>query len=442
MSAIPRRARVTVYSKSIIKLVSLRSQMSARFVPCIEHCDEANGLLLPAATTEERSNHSITHTGRLNPRITFCSRRRPPVEGKILVLKQFVKKYRSLFPLCVSVAQGYCNPELGYEVTAGELYMLILTRTMKWIVVADRCGKQKLIPMNSHVEYTFLYNPDGDLERAKRGYILPTVRDILDRRTRPYVIRATRGYEGDTEEDSVEQSEVLIVLKQKRRGFGDSSLSVYSVTLGMTKLLPSHCLGDFSTNPYATKLRITEILGHIDMSFPAKVCLFIVPEFDKEIDPCLLENPMDVLGLRSTKSVLANLVSSHDNALETYDPNNQPLEIPLYLPITVSVHSHKPADSDSHTARLVPLVFETPNLKTETLDTDLSERPYQFLNETYGKDSDTLYEVAGPRATYTTRNLSSEIIHGVRVLEKSLKVSFRRSTYAGWVSTKERNAFK
>ena len=402
-------------------------KMSARFESaCIELTPESSEPLLPAATTKAHFSRSITPTRCRVPALPFLFTTRRPVERKVLSLKRFIKAYSSLFPLCVSIEEGYCNSSLGCELSAGECYTLNFTTTTRSVVVSDGRGKQDTIPMNSHVEYTFLYNPEGNLERAKSGYILPTVRDILDgRRARPDVVCATRSYKGGNEAASVEESEVIVILKQKRRRSGSGILAVYSITFGMVKLLPSQCRGDFTTNPYATKLRITEILGHIEKRFPAKACLFLAPEFDSEVDRNLLDDTVDVLGLQCTNSVAASLSAHGDESL--IGLSSHWIEIPSNLPITVSLHCHKNSKSATKDR---PLVAETAcRRKSETLDhrephvvVDGPAYNYQPLIEAKDPDiADALYEVAGPSAT--TRSVSSDICLGVKAIEKSLQVS-------------------
>ena len=379
------------------------------FAEPIDVVEAKEPLLLMKTTKERGTRSSIRRTSRwIQPRISLRSRRSPPSEGKILSLKQFVKKYSSFFPLCVFVEQGYYDPEQHYEVSAGDRYTLKFISTTQSIMVKDRSGKLNMIPTNSHVECTFLYNPEGDLERAKLGYVYPTVRDILDRRTRPNVVIATRDYEGGSEEASVEQSEVLVVLNSNIRKWSrhsESSLSVYSVTLGMAKLLPTSCRGDFSTNPYSTKMGVAEILGHVGKSvcFPIKACLYITPEFEQEIEPHLIDEPLDVMGVRSTECVVATFIHDSESCSGASSSGSQLVELPLHISVTVSLHLHK----DSHCTRRRSRVLAKARGPV-----------YQSLVEPKA-DSAPLYEVLnGPNP-----NLNSEISTAVIILEKSLKVS-------------------
>ena len=372
---------------------------------------EDNEPLLPNETVKERAKVSIRRRW-LQP---LRSRRLPPSEGIILSLKQFAKKYSSFFPLCVFIEQGYYDPKLHYEVSAGDFYTLNFLSTTRSIVVKDRGGNLNVFPTNSHVECTFLYNPDGDLERAKRGYILPTVRDILERRARPDVVMATHDYEGGSEEASVKESEVL-VLTSKRTWSSANSLSVYSVTLGTPKLLASSCRGEFSTNPYSTKMRISDILGRVDKSFPVKACFYVAQEFEQEIEPSLVEEPLEVIGVRSTECVVAN-VSIHAPATESRPASSSPLvELPLHTSVIVSLHLHKDACCTRQRPRVVEKARDKSRGKSGAFHPPLAgERSaYQGLVETE-VGSEPLYEYPAPR------KLSSEISTAVTILEKSLK---------------------
>ena len=137
--------------------------------------------------------------------------------------------------------------------------------------------------------------------------------------------------------------------------------------------------------------------------FPIKACLYITPEFEQEIEPHLIDEPLDVMGVRSTECVVATFIHDSESCSGASSSGSQLVELPLHISVTVSLHLHK----DSHCTRRRSRVLAKARAPV-----------YQSLVEPKA-DSAPLYEVLnGPNP-----NLNSEISTAVIILEKSLKVS-------------------
>ena len=144
--------------------------------------------------------------------------------------------------------------------------------------VEDRHNKGDFyIPLNSTIQFSVAYNPNKDEEEAMRGFVYPSVKDILRLSPLPQIVCATKAVKPKSgqPDSTLHAEEVLYILeavkstssKNRRR------LKVYSFADRSEKLLEERCEGHFSTKPQHVKLSLARIMKHLHDPFPLEVVL-------------------------------------------------------------------------------------------------------------------------------------------------------------------------
>ena len=259
----------------------------------------------------------------------------PPTAGNIKTLQEYISKYSQYLPQQVTIAVGHS--ETGNEFSAGDVVNLhFIKRTTLVDIRVPDAGQigSVLVPLHGCVEYSILYDPDNDIEKAKAGYTFQTVGDLLAKKSMPKVVCASEGFNSGNERSSIKAREVLLILKVKKRRFsGPPSLVVFSATCGTRKVLRSGCAGKFSTNPILTKLPMPHILKHFLPAdiFPCKAMMFIGGS-NPYVDQFWFNKELTLAGLVENESVIIS------SAFVNADVGRKVYDLPVSFPISVSFH--------------------------------------------------------------------------------------------------------
>ncbi|KAL5503441.1 hypothetical protein EMCRGX_G010393 [Ephydatia muelleri] len=200
----------------------------------------------------------------------------PPTAGNKKTLRDYISKYSQDLPQQVTIEEGHLDT--SYEFSVGEVFNLHFIKRTMFVDIRDHIERTSaLVPVYGCVEYSLVYDPDGDAEKAKVGYTFQTVGNMLAKKTIPRVVCALESSSSGSERSSVCAREVLMVLKVKKRRFsGPPSLVVYSITKNARKVLNGGCAAQFTTNPIMTKLPMTLIMKHFSPDiFPCKGMMFM-----------------------------------------------------------------------------------------------------------------------------------------------------------------------
>ena len=290
-----------------------------------------------------------------------------PGKGEAFSIETLVTSYANLLPTRVKVEQGYFDFERNFGVTTGEIYNLHFIKKVKSVSVLDTLSQRHTLPLNASVEYCLLHNPDADEERARTGHTYRTVGDIMALKALPTVVRAKTAYRAGDPSSSVDELELLIVLQvtKKHKFLRNRVLSVYSVTCATKKMLSEECEGNFTTDPYGTKLFLPEILQHIENPFPVPALLFISPDVTHNIPIHLFDELLLLEGLVEIKSVIATTACALPN-----DPSSGTLiEFPVTLPFTVTLLDSTSASLQDRTRDIID-VFDPSSVNTCAISVD------------------------------------------------------------------------
>ena len=201
------------------------------------------------------------------------------------------------------------------------------------------------IPVTSTLEFGPVYNPyHGDMRDAMRGFVYPTVTDILDiveNAPLPKLISATTDSSTTVSGDRVSKGELLLI-KKVQSNAGHRQLQVQSLTANTAKFLHECCDGNFTTKPESNKLSLFSIIKHIPNALPLSVLIFPSPTLDlgdEHYPTHLFQKP--IMLCRTFTDVLIVASSVTENSV---CDDREPFEIPQEVELELKVMELKESD--------------------------------------------------------------------------------------------------
>ena len=176
-------------------------------------------------------------------------------------LHQFVMDYSRSLPALISFEEGHYE-SLDPETFRNHERLIISFVKSRNVLIIETSMKQKFnLPLGSAVQVSLLYNPEGNIERACKGYQFQSIGEIIEKYPEaphlPRVIRATKAYSGDRLNSSVYANELLVV-----GSYDTITKRLQVISHGKTsipKFLPNQCEGEFTTEPSKVRLYVSDI---------------------------------------------------------------------------------------------------------------------------------------------------------------------------------------
>ena len=290
--------------------------------PCVERSYTCGSMSSSGSSNDSGSG---TFTMKQSPSLRSFS---SPSEE--LQLSEFIKRYSSRLPTVVKVAKGFYGVSDQTAITTGDKFVLHFTKNTKVMIAVGEDGRSSFsFPLNSSIQFGLIFNPNNNLEAAKKGLFFTTIAEICAMKILPKVICATKAYHGNNAESSVGTNEILIVLSSKST-LGKKQLKVHSVTMNKRKTLPENTAGHFSTAPWDIRMTLQEIRQYVSCPFPCKAV--ICPSNDLYSNSLTeISNTVVTLNKVNTEaSVIATGYSEEDDI-----ENAEIIEMPVDLDIEV-----------------------------------------------------------------------------------------------------------
>lgn len=272
----------------------------------------------------------------------------PPSKRSELSLLDISSAYSSALPVTVQVTS--CGVS-KLPLSPGEVLHVLAVKSNT--VVSARSGTHDfVIPLNSCVPFSVLYNPDSNITKALEGHVFPNARELIDALVRPKVVcvaepqKAIRGTDvriksrasvsSDTTShaNSIVNGEIL-VFDQTEAERELHVCKAFSLKSKSTKLVSDDCKFSFSTCPKLVSLFMTDIVQWIADQFPLKVAIA-----GKKVVPNI--NPTDITLFKVTteqsllclnESCRANLIDipvTEPAITVTIDETNSPKHLCTY----------------------------------------------------------------------------------------------------------------
>ena len=291
-------------------------------------------------------------------------------ENERLTLSQFVQKYSKFFPLRVKVVKGFYTDRL--EVAAEEVYNIHFLKRAKVVTITDSYGYKYAIPMSSAIQFGLIYNPAD--ENAK----FTSVADLIAAPTLPNIVLAEKTFCGHDQKSSVDANEVLILQGMYKPMYtGNTVLKAYSLTRMKEKTLMQDCIGQFTTDPYSTRLHLPEIMKFINNPLKLKARMFWDWESDN-FPSHLISDLVTIWDQTTESSLIATQCHPGENTDEVItsvldeSELKEVADIPLDLDIEVVVVSQPESETDKlyMDTRKIYQTFDPSKVKTYKVPQD------------------------------------------------------------------------
>lgn len=260
-----------------------------------------------------------------------------PEDRGPFTLTQFISKYGHSLPLCVSVERGYQSDDERYCIGMGDEYNIHFVKRSKVVILKDSSDVTYNIPLSSPMQFTPLFNTLSTDNETDCEQIFDCVADMVTLKPLPRLTRVTKNYMKDNEL-LVEKNEILLVQKVITSPLRKKSLKVYSVLHNREKILPSNCEGGFTTDHYATRLHLPDIISLFLKEFPLKVIVYLtdIELVDDNDFPFHLSSDISVLtDIQTEVSVVASTHWPDEKLVKT--ESVELIDIPIHLDIEVSI---------------------------------------------------------------------------------------------------------
>ena len=199
-----------------------------------------------------------------------------PDESKIVSLSDLSTNFSQHLPLRVQIVTGFCaandkDPTLDID----DIYNIHLLKHTDLVTIRDTSGEHYDIPLYSSLQFGLVYEPRNETKT------FTSVSEIMKAKPLPKVVIALDGYYGHSEKSSLCQNELLIIHSMHKYGGGlkKPSLKVYSITSSTKKDLPSDCTSVFSTDPWLTRLYVSDLMEFAPNPLPCNARLY----FDESV---------------------------------------------------------------------------------------------------------------------------------------------------------------
>ena len=294
----------------------------------------------PQQHQKHQQQHQHVYSSYPFPLVPSQLRERAQVPAQstqeILALKDFAAKYSLLLPVQIKVMVGYLGESSRVTLSAQDRLNIHFLKHVKVVCVENEYGSRYSIPIYSSIEFCLIYDPEGNREKALRGYSFQKVSDILSMSPLPKCICVGKQWKEQDDKSGLSNGEVLVLHKvSKPKLMGKKVLRVHSMTTNSMKQLPEDCVGNFTTRPELIHFYLPELIKQVPDLFPTKTCVYsdrkgnLSQQQSMEV-PSHLGSTVFTMVKEDTESTLV-ATTVVENASESHD--QLPLiDIPVNLP--------------------------------------------------------------------------------------------------------------
>ena len=247
--------------------------------------------------------------------------------SEAMPLNQVVEKASHL-PVTVAMKEslyGICGDWSLFE---GQLLNIHYQKETEVVSVQIDRGAQYIVPLNSTLKCSILYDPLTNIELAKTGFDFQNILGIIEAKPMPKIVAAT------VDCSPVTKGEILVIksVQNQENDSEKKQLLCFSVKTQTEKWLNEDCEGCFTTEAEFIKLYLSELIPHV--SLPVQAVFFDSGEtgislpLNVHVGPCIVDHH------RREKSIVASVDIPNDKCLsplqkEAASPNMEVIEILL-----------------------------------------------------------------------------------------------------------------
>ena len=257
-----------------------------------------------------------------------------PDESKVVSLSDLSTHFSQFLPLRVQIVTGFCaendkDPTLDID----DIYNIHLLKHTDVVVIRDITGEHYNIPIYSSLQFGLVYEPRNETK------VFTSVGEIVNAKPLPKVIVVMEQRSGHSEKTSLAANELLVIQSIHKHGGGlkKLSLKVYSITANAKKDLPGDCVARFTTDPWLTKLYLSDMVEYMSSPFPCNARLY----FDESMTalPEYLYHEIVTIEERSTNSSLLVSLEVENHRRGKRVQVTEVIDIPTCIGIDVNILS-------------------------------------------------------------------------------------------------------
>lgn len=222
-----------------------------------------------------------------------------------MILADFISRYSGALPLAVSVQDSASVSSKRLISTAQcNSFNIHFIKHSKVVILHDEFGGESFsVPLNSSVKFGLIY----DQQRATasdHARHFENAGDIMSLKQLPYVICATRKFDGGSEEKSVVAGEILFVRGVKKpKAIGRGKVLKVNSINGDEKILGSKCSAGFTTSPRECQLTLTMMMAN-SIPFPQQVLIFGEAQVTSYLKKTMINQPVTLEKIHGESSAI------------------------------------------------------------------------------------------------------------------------------------------
>lgn len=198
-----------------------------------------------------------------------------------LSVQEFADQFSEKLPVQVYVSKGIYGTEDKYSLSTDDICNVHFVRHRELVRIEEKDRQLELsVPLNSAIKFGVVYNPQNNENEAMKGYLFPSVSDLLSLgySSLPKIVCACQFHNPERPE-SEPSREVMAIKEVILPGNPDEfrKLRVFSISALKERILDENVYGHFSTRPSFMQLYLPEILKYVSNPIPSQVSMFRNP---------------------------------------------------------------------------------------------------------------------------------------------------------------------
>ena len=302
----------------------------------------------------------------------------------------FISRFSGALPLAVSIqsAESVSSQRLVATRQCSNFNVHFLKHS-KVVIIQDQFGGECFsVPLNSSIKFGLVYNQQSESNTDHAAYF-ETANDIINLKQLPYVVCATKRYDGGALEKSVAAGEILFIRGIKKpKGIGRGKcLKVNSIN-GDEKLLASKCCGGFTTSPRECQLNLLIMMQH-SIPLPQQALLFSNTEISSYLPQTMIDQPITLDRIQGESSAIMTPRDTNEVESWMYDVSTEIKLRIKKLPLNTEEQEDLNAETNVFYTTFDPLY--TQHYAEKSDDNGIALQHVLIVNVMPGKEKDGVH---------------------------------------------------
>ena len=245
-----------------------------------------------------------------------------------MTITELIEEYGSHLPLIFSVSESLYGIVEDNSLLEQQLLSIHFQKMTKIIDVEASWGAKYMIPINSMFECSPLYNPEGKLESAKRGYEFETAGDLMKVKTLPLMVFVDKtDHTGLLPEARIREGDILVLKQVVFDSQRQKRLECIDFKSKSPKLLSESCNGQFTTRTSSLRFTISDIEPYF--TFPMSAIFYSPADESFQLPLYATVGCYTITNCRNIDSVIASTFYKRDDGTAIVDLMEILLEVPI-----------------------------------------------------------------------------------------------------------------